>query len=72
MAERSAPPSPPAALWGPALTVLAAASLNLLFYDYSFGTDPHIVQVLPLIRKINDAGLYPNDPYLAAMRFFRV
>jgi hypothetical protein len=60
----------PAAFWASGLTVLAAAWLNLLCYDYSFGTDPHVVQVLPFIRKLNEAGLYPHDPYVEAMRLF--
>jgi len=52
------------------MTVLAAALLNLLFYDYSFGSDPHVIQVLPFIRKLNESGLYPHDPYIEAMRRF--
>lgn len=52
------------------MTVLAAALLNLLCYGYSFGTDPHVVLILPLIRKLKEAGLYPNDPYVEALRSF--
>ncbi|MDD5628502.1 MAG: hypothetical protein PHU21_05530 [Elusimicrobia bacterium] len=70
MAERPDPRGPSAAFWAPGLTVLSAFLLNLLLYGYSFGSDPHVVQVVPLIGRLKDPGFYPADPYLEAMRWF--
>ncbi|HAM34715.1 MAG TPA: hypothetical protein DEB40_12615 [Elusimicrobia bacterium] len=58
------------ACWTAGLAVFVASLLNFLFYNYNFGTDPHIVQVLPFIRRLNPGLSYPSDPYVETVRSF--